>query len=940
MAELLTKIPTNLTEYPNSFKRQGCFPLEAYSVFYATADKTAFEAAQDYATNNGIAYVGQTLAVVTTKADDISTVEDVTFYIIADAAGTLQEVGKATNGDGKSIVLTDGILSLAGFEAAQAATLPQKQADGSIKWVPIDSIVEGDTNTKTVIAKGDNETHVIIETVRDETTDTNTYKISLDLSAYATAATIGTTIENTKTELEGKITAEETARKAADEALETKIAEALQSAKDYADANDANTVYDDTQVKADIKAVADRVTPIETAIGNETSGLIKSVADNAQAIRDEASARSQGDADTLQAAKNYTDGEITGLDIVIEKKTIDEVESDYIVIKNKEGTEVASVNAAKFVKDGMLDSAVYSTDTKKLVLTWNTDAGKEATEIDLNGLIDTYTGSEHIVVGTDGVISIGEHVALDSDLTSLETAFNKAVEDEAKARDDADKALGERIDGVKATAEAAAVKTEVEAALALKADATALEGAVNTLNGEIAKKADAETTAAALEAKLNKSDWDNAKGTFAIAADVNGQFNAVGQRIDIIEEAIGTEADGDEAATGIYKKIEDLSTDVATNYATKTEVADVESKADSNTADITNLTTRLNGIVAQGGEPNTINTIKVNGVTQTIDSNKAVDITVPVISEVKVSALNDGQALIDKVTAAESTLKSLGTTVDGNSNGIVTLANRLTALETEVKIEGESRIDTLEATVNGVEGVSEGLVGKVAALGTKVGTLETKDTELAALIQANTDKFANYDTSTQVDSKISKAIGEIDYSSYVTDTEFESYRTTVTTELDKKADAAEVEASFETVTTEVANKADKDNVYDKSTADATFVKSADFENLVDARVNTLIGGANSTDTITNVTNLVEFVNNNADVVAQLVTDVKANGEALKSQAALITANGTAIKANTAAIEALGTTVTEGLADITVHESAEIGVAARTGEGQSGIELNV
>ena len=121
MAELLRSIPTNLTEYPNSFKRQGCFPLEAYSVFYATADKTAFEAAHDYAANNGIAYVGQTLAVVTTKAEDLTVVEDVTFYIIADAAGTLQEVGKATNGDGNTITLNDGVLSLTGFESAGAA---------------------------------------------------------------------------------------------------------------------------------------------------------------------------------------------------------------------------------------------------------------------------------------------------------------------------------------------------------------------------------------------------------------------------------------------------------------------------------------------------------------------------------------------------------------------------------------------------------------------------------------------------------------------------------------------------------------------------------------------------------------------------------------------------------------------------------------------------
>ena len=38
MAILNVRIPTNLTEYPNSFKRQGSFPLEAYSVFYDIAN--------------------------------------------------------------------------------------------------------------------------------------------------------------------------------------------------------------------------------------------------------------------------------------------------------------------------------------------------------------------------------------------------------------------------------------------------------------------------------------------------------------------------------------------------------------------------------------------------------------------------------------------------------------------------------------------------------------------------------------------------------------------------------------------------------------------------------------------------------------------------------------------------------------------------------------
>ena len=71
--------------------------------------------------------------------------------------------------------------------------------------------------------------------------------------------------------------------------------------------------------------------------------------------------------------------------------------------------------------------ADYNTDTKKLVLTWNTDAGKNATEIDLNDLVNTYKGSEHIIVETDGTIKVAEDVALDSDLTALETTLTGAI---------------------------------------------------------------------------------------------------------------------------------------------------------------------------------------------------------------------------------------------------------------------------------------------------------------------------------------------------------------------------------------------------------------------------------------------------------------------------------------------------------------------------------
>ena len=66
------------------------------------------------------------------------------------------------------------------------------------------------------------------------------------------------------------------------------------------------------------------------------------------------------------------------------------------------------------------------------------------------------------------------------------------------------------------------------------------------------------------------------------------------------------------------------------DYVKSADVTEVHTQVTTNKTDIANLTTRLNNIVAQGGEPNAINTIKVNGVSLAI-TEKAVDIPVPVI---------------------------------------------------------------------------------------------------------------------------------------------------------------------------------------------------------------------------------------------------------------------------------------------------------------------
>jgi hypothetical protein len=98
---------------------------------------------------------------------------------------------------------------------------------------------------------------------------------------------------------------------------------------------------------------------------------------------------------------------------------------------------------------------------------------------------------------------------------------------------------------------------------------------------------------------------------------------------------------------GIQAAIDDAKQaaidDAAGKYATK-------AAAESNANAIENLSGRIDGIVAGGGEPNTINSIKVNGVAQTIAEDKSVDIAVPV----SFSDLTDDSGFDDRITAAQT----------------------------------------------------------------------------------------------------------------------------------------------------------------------------------------------------------------------------------------------------------------------------------------------
>ena len=835
MAELLNRIPTNLTEYPNSFKRQGAFPLEAYSVFYTMAD------AEAYASTNAVSYVGQTIAVVTANAEDASVVDSVTLYIIADAAGHLQEVGRATSGDGNSIVLDEnGVLSLAGFAAAAEATLPQKQTDGTIKWVPIDSIVEGDTNTKTVVAAGEDETRVIIEKVRDEDFDTNTYKISLDLDDYYTADEVDDAIA----EAIGTAATED------DEAtgIYAAIAEAEARAKAYADANDSDTIYDDKALVARVKALEDeerydetalanRVTDLEDVVGDADDGLVKDVADNAKAISDMDAAYKAADTEAINTAKAYTDDEIAGLEVVIEQK--DGVE--YIVVKNKAGDEVASANASKFVQDSFLDDVSYDAETGKVSFTWTMGDGSTKTdEIDIAHLVDTYTAGNGLKVENN-------EFAIDTEVVATVDA----------------------LDDVREIAEAAQTAKQVSDAIDAKIAAENLS--------QYAKADDVEE---ALEGKVDSTTYEADKATFALAADVEDTLEGYYTKDDIDGKAFAVATDVADtyatkkalsdhaaAAEAAYAKATEVEAELAKKIETGSIAHASDEKAEGVTVDGTKLDIVVDAFTKAETRQYVADTIKtMTGGESAADVKLLLENHIDAYEE-KVGQLDAKDAAQDTAIATAKTQADKGVEEAGKANAAIealktgeikTNADNITALDgrvdvlEEAKGDHETRISTAEGKIVALEGADKAINTEIGTINVALGTLANKDAELAGLIRGNTDKFAEYYTSSQVDTKLQEVAASIP-------------------DLAPYAKTADVNASIAAINTAMADKANAADVYTKEEAELAFMNQDE----VDARINALIAAADPEDgkVITDIQNLVKYVDENAGEIAALLTTV-------------------------------------------------------------------
>lgn len=261
---------------------------------------------------------------------------------------------------------------------------------------------------------------------------------------------------------------------------DTEIAR-LAEVKNYDDAEVRGLIGDNADAIAEI--AGDYVQAADIA-EFETKANVKKVADDlaAYVTSNDAAVALKADKSVVDAM--YNNAQIDGF-IAEAKKYADDndadtkygivYDSDNKKIKLVEGGTDVEIDASAFIKDGMI-SEVTIGDDNDLIITFNTDAGKENIVLPLDQLVDIYTGVEgtrvKVTVNADKSIS-ADLVAgsISKDYLDADVKASLALADSA-VQDISHLATTEALNGVDAKFANYTNTADMNAKLDLKADKT------------------------------------------------------------------------------------------------------------------------------------------------------------------------------------------------------------------------------------------------------------------------------------------------------------------------------------------------------------------------------------------------------------------------------------------------------------------------------------
>lgn len=349
--------------------------------------------------------------------------------------------------------------------------------------------------------------------VADEVAETYATKTELGnvdkkFENYVTSASYATD----KAAIDKAIEDETKARSEADAGFETRIA-ALES--NFGDGEGTVEAQIAAAVKAEedarkeaVKGVQDEVDAVEGRMDTAEGKISTLETESAKhAIKTEVEASLDLKADKSVVDAMYTNAQIDGF-IAEAKKYADDndadtkygivYDSDNKKIKLVEGGTDVEIDATAFIKDGMIDTVTIG-DDNDLIITFNTDAGKENIVLPLDQLVDIYTGVEgarvKVTVASDKSIS-ADLIAgsISKDYLDDGVKASLALADSAiqSHQDISHLATIEALNGVDAKFANYTNTTDMESALNLKADKTqvatdiaAVQADVDAAQGEV-----------------------------------------------------------------------------------------------------------------------------------------------------------------------------------------------------------------------------------------------------------------------------------------------------------------------------------------------------------------------------------------------------------------------------------------------------------------------
>lgn len=815
----------------NTIKRDFGIPLDYTSV------QASYEAALNYAATSTLAYIGQPISV-----------GDKLYIVTAESQGKypaeveegasqidvfLAEVGSATEGDGNTIDLKDGVLSLHGIDGKTTGTYVPTLVDGVLTWnAPDNTTVDGLT------ASVDALNLKVFGQAADEEAGTEKVDGLVDLVAANTAA-IGVNaqaIADETTARENAISGEATARGEAIKAVTDSIGTVAEGK---------------TVVKMIEEAEAAAKAAIPTDNASLTNGAGYQTANDVSSAITSAIAGKANSADVYN--KTEVDGFITGLENTIAGITHFTTK---VVSSTDEVTEVGILylipvegvtGADKYNEYLFIDGAAV------LIGDTTTDLSDYVTNGNLTTALEPYAK-------TADVVTNDEFTAFEAtNSQAIADARTNAVADVAKVGYALEESVASRLAGKvdNSALNSYYTKDEADELFDAKADAEATTNALATKveNAQITHTSEGVSEGVTkvgtqlnivVDAYTKAEVYTKSETDAAITAKINsvtgGESAAdVKLALEDYRDAINTEMWG-EAAKAWTTRTTDEDGKVTVTY---TPQYGTTSRVDTLESEVATLKTNVEK--AQTDATNAGTAVETLKTTTVADNTRRIGVI-----EGQITGEGGLSARIGTLEAANATHNTEYANLKGRVDTVIdttipALTNRVSANETA--------ITSINNTLNGVEG-SEGLIAKVNAKANAAdvytkGEVDAQLITSGEVVHGTADSVSiannkitvtvNSYTKSEVDTAISTAIGNIDNTAIV----------------NNAADIAVLVGSDKDESGR-ANKSIRAIAADEINS---LIKAADPE-----------GGK----TIENINNLIAYVDENAGEIAELITATDAN----------------------------------------------------------------